>query len=173
MRDVPLLRVPGMMLDERVFAAQIRGLRERRHVLVADVSGTSTVDGMAARALSSAPPVFAIAGLSMGGTVALEVWRRARECVSHLALLDTTPFADTPQRRELPSQQIAAVERGNLREVLIESMKPLCPPEWHEQMAATMPRADLFVLSQCGHLSPLEASDAVTAMLGHLVGRTH
>jgi pimeloyl-ACP methyl ester carboxylesterase len=49
----------------------------------------------------------------------------------------------------------------------------LCPPEWHEQMAATMPRADLLVLSRCGHLSPLEAPDAVTAALEHLLGRTH
>jgi surfactin synthase thioesterase subunit len=77
MCDVPL-RLPGMMLDGRAFAAQIRALGEGRQVFVADLSGASTIDGMAARVLSSAPSVFAAAGLSMGGIVALETRRRDR-----------------------------------------------------------------------------------------------
>ena len=44
---------------------------------------------MAAQILANAPPRFALAGHSMGGRVALEVWAQAPQRVSHLALLDT------------------------------------------------------------------------------------
>lgn len=45
---------------------------------------------MAARALASLPARFALAGLSLGGYVALEIMRRAPERVTRLALLDTS-----------------------------------------------------------------------------------
>jgi pimeloyl-ACP methyl ester carboxylesterase len=45
---------------------------------------------MAARALASLPPRFALAGLSLGGYVALEIMRRAPERVTRLALLGTS-----------------------------------------------------------------------------------
>jgi pimeloyl-ACP methyl ester carboxylesterase len=60
----------------------------------------------------------------MGGIVALEIWRQASERVTHLALLDTTCYADRPERRELRLEQIARVETGGLREVTA-SLKPL------------------------------------------------
>lgn len=44
---------------------------------------------MAARVLAEAPPIFALAGHSMGGRVALEVLRQAPRRVTRLALLDT------------------------------------------------------------------------------------
>ena len=70
------------------------------------------------------PPRFALVGLSMGGIVAFEIWRQARERVTHLALLDTTFRADRPERRELRLEQMARVEMGGLREVTA-SLKPL------------------------------------------------
>ena len=45
---------------------------------------------MAARVLAGAPSRFALAGISLGGYVALEIMRRAPERVTRLALLDTT-----------------------------------------------------------------------------------
>jgi pimeloyl-ACP methyl ester carboxylesterase len=65
---------------------------------------------------------FALVGLSMGGIVALEIWRQASERITHLALLDTTCYAD--RRRELRLEQIARVERGELRQVT-SATKPL------------------------------------------------
>ncbi|WP_222103415.1 alpha/beta fold hydrolase [Chitinimonas sp. BJB300] len=48
--------------------------------------------------LSQAPAGrFALAGLSMGGYVALEIMRQAPERVSALALLDTSARPDTPE----------------------------------------------------------------------------
>ena len=51
---------------------------------------------------------FALAGLSMGGYVALEVVRRAPERVAALALLDTSARPDTPEQTALRRSAIAA-----------------------------------------------------------------
>jgi pimeloyl-ACP methyl ester carboxylesterase len=47
----------------------------------------------------------------------------------------------------------------------------LCPVNWHIEMAQAMPRADLVVLADCGHLSAMEQPEAVTAALQMLLRR--
>ena len=54
---------------------------------------------MARRILGQAPPRFALAGVSMGGMVALELMKIAPGRVTHLALLDTNARADTLGRK--------------------------------------------------------------------------
>src|SRR3546814_3090623 len=57
---------------------------------------------MAETVLAAMPPRFALAGLSMGGYVALEIMARAPERVTRLALLDTrfqTDSAEEAARR--------------------------------------------------------------------------
>lgn len=67
----------------------------RAEVRIAHHGTLDSLVAMADKVLDEAPPRFAIAGHSMGGRVALEVWRRAPERVTALALLDTgvTPLA--------------------------------------------------------------------------------
>jgi pimeloyl-ACP methyl ester carboxylesterase len=86
---------------------------------------TDNFRDMAASVLERAPPTFAMAGLSMGGILAFEIWRQAPHRVTHLALLDTNPHADTPQRTSMRVQQVEEVVSGRLREVAIESLKPM------------------------------------------------
>ena len=57
-------------------------------------SDHETISELAADVLNNAPPVFALAGLSMGGIVAMEVLSQASERVERLALLDTNPLAE-------------------------------------------------------------------------------
>ena len=121
----PVLLLPGMMLDGRVYAGQLTSLARLTEVIVGDITRSATVGAIADDVLRSAPPHFALVGLSMGGIVAFEIWRRAGHRVTHLALLDTTPYGDHPERQALRLQQIAMAERGKLRDVLVDSMKPL------------------------------------------------
>ncbi len=120
----PLVLIPGMMCDARLYGPQMAALG-RRTVLHAPCTEAETMAGLARAVLAVAPPRFALAGLSMGGIVAMEVLRQAPERVERLALLDTNPLAELPkhQARRLP--QIAAVESGRLREVMRDEMKPL------------------------------------------------
>jgi pimeloyl-ACP methyl ester carboxylesterase len=56
---------------------------------VADYGSLDTIPAMAEGALRNAPKRFSVAGHSMGGRVALEVYRQAPERVERLALFDT------------------------------------------------------------------------------------
>ena len=58
-----------------------------------------TLTEMAGRILDQAPERFALAGVSMGGMVALELMRLAPQRVSHLALFDTNASPDTVRGR--------------------------------------------------------------------------
>jgi pimeloyl-ACP methyl ester carboxylesterase len=84
-----LVLVPGLVCDEAVWQAQIASLAAHRRVQVADHGLSSSLGEMADRILAAAPAHFALAGHSMGGRVALEVYARAPERVERLALMDT------------------------------------------------------------------------------------
>lgn len=121
----PLLLLPGMMCDARLFAPQIAAFSVTRSVMVAPLVGHSSISALADDVLSNAPRRFALAGLSMGGIVAMEVVRQAPERVTRLALMDTNPLADHPHQVTVRDAQIARVATGKLRQVMRDEMKPL------------------------------------------------
>ncbi len=119
----PLVLVPGMMCDARLWGP-VMGAFGRRTVIHAAITEHDTIEALAARVLAEAPPRFALAGLSMGGIVAMEMVRQAPHRVEHLALLDTNPLAEVPEIRARRLPQIAKARAGRLDEVLREEMKP-------------------------------------------------
>ena len=120
----PLVLLPGMMCDERLFAPQISELSKQREVHFAQISGHETISELAANVLNNAPPVFALAGLSMGGIVAMEVLSQAADRVERLALLDTNPLAELSDVAKRRGPQIDAVKNGQLKEIIRDEMKP-------------------------------------------------
>ncbi|MBD8891974.1 alpha/beta fold hydrolase [Roseibium litorale] len=95
----PIVFVPGLLCTETLYAPQIVAFADRP-IMVADHRQHSTIPEIAADILSKAPERFALAGLSMGGYISMEIMRQAPERVSRLALLDTNPRADTPEQTE-------------------------------------------------------------------------
>lgn len=120
----PLLLLPGMMCDARLFAPQIAAFSGMRAVMTAPLNEGDTIESLAGDVLAVAPPSFALAGLSMGGIVAMEVIRQAPERVTRLALLDTNPKAEAPAVAQHRAPQIAKVRAGDLRAVMRDEMKP-------------------------------------------------
>jgi pimeloyl-ACP methyl ester carboxylesterase len=95
------LLLPGLLNDARLWAAQVSGLGEIAEVSVGDITVADTIPLLAASVLARVPAKrFALAGLSMGGYVALEIMRQAPDRVIALALLDTSARPDTPQATE-------------------------------------------------------------------------
>ncbi|MBU1306719.1 MAG: alpha/beta hydrolase [Alphaproteobacteria bacterium] len=107
-----LLLLPGLNCDARLWRDVVVGLGDTANCAVADMSGQDSVAGMAAHVLETAPSRFALAGLSMGGYVALEIMRQAPERVTHLALLDTSARADDAVRTQARQAAIRLVEEG-------------------------------------------------------------
>lgn len=121
---VPLVLLPGMMCDARLFGPQIAALSAGRAIHVASLGGHETVAALAREVLGQAPPRFALAGLSMGGIVAMEVARQAPERLAGIALLDTNPLAERPEVQAGRAPQMARVAKGGLAELMAGEMIP-------------------------------------------------
>ena len=120
-----LVLLPGMMCDARLFGPQIATLSDRYTLHLPPIGGHDTVQALAAAILHHAPPCFALAGLSMGGIVAMEIIAQAPERVAKIALMDTNPLAETAQTQARRIPQIARVLAGGLDAVMRDEMKPL------------------------------------------------
>lgn len=121
---IPLLLLPGMMCDARLFAPQLAVLHDRA-IMVSPIAAADTVAELARIVLEAAPPRFALAGLSMGGIVAMEILAQAPARVMGLCLMDTNPKAEHPKVAEAREAQIQKVRDGGLRAVMREEMTPL------------------------------------------------
>ena len=90
----PLMLLPAMGCDGQLWARQIVDLAGLAQVEFGDLSQDDTLSAMAARVLASAPPRFAVAGVSLGGYVAMEIVRQAPERVTRIALFGTRGSMD-------------------------------------------------------------------------------
>jgi len=121
----PLVLLPGMMCDARLFKHQVEYFSSTREVLVLPITEQPSVSRLADDILNCAPDKFALAGLSMGGIVAMDIMAKAPERVERLALLDTNPLAEPEQTTRNRLLQIQQVEAGKLADVMRDEMKPL------------------------------------------------
>jgi pimeloyl-ACP methyl ester carboxylesterase len=146
---LPLVLVPGMMCDARLFAPQIAAFSAERAVQVAPIVAHDNVADLAADILAGAPAQFALAGLSMGGIVAMEVLRQAPERVARLALLDTNPRAELDEVKAKRGPQMDAVAAGGLADVMTQQMIPLYP-----HLGTETPEMDALALQMALDLGP-------------------
>jgi len=114
---LPIVLVPGLLATPRLYAEQIPALWRLGPVTVAVHTRDDSIGRIARGILSSAPPRFALAGLSMGGYIAFEILRQAAARVVKLALLDTSARPDAPEQTEARRAQIELARGGRLAEV--------------------------------------------------------
>ena len=110
-----LVLLPGLLCDAALWAPQIDALADVSVPWVADLTRDDTIAGMAARVLAEAPSErFVLAGLSMGGYVAMEIMRQAPQRVTRLALIDTRARPDVPDETQRRHEfiRLAQTERG-------------------------------------------------------------
>jgi pimeloyl-ACP methyl ester carboxylesterase len=113
-----------MLCDGRLFAPQIAAFAPERPCFVADLDQDDDIGAMSRRLLDAAPAGrFALAGLSLGGIVAMEVVRLAPERVERLALIATNHRAATDEFVATRLRQIDDVRAGALRRVVVDEMK--------------------------------------------------
>jgi pimeloyl-ACP methyl ester carboxylesterase len=93
-------------------------------VTVADHRRDDTMEAIARQVLETAPPRFALIGLSMGGYLAFVIQRMAPERVAKLALLDTSARPDRPEQTERRHAQIALAQGGQFNSV-VDALFPL------------------------------------------------
>lgn len=223
-----LILIPGLLCDQRLWRAQIDALAEMADIAVADITTQSTLTGMAADILKTAPARFSLAGFSLGSQVALEIMRAAHDRVDRLALLSATHGGLPPAVANVVRHAVARLEQGRFDEYLEEiyptyvaprraqdaelksifismahavgvqaglrQMKALLAitkpftgleqisrpvlivggeedhriaPTDHQLLAQEIPGAELVIIKDAGHFTPIEQPDQVTAVLRH------
>ena len=185
--SLPIVLVPGLNCSPRLYAPQVPALWRFGPVTVADHTRDDSMAAIARRILESAPPRFALAGLSMGGYVALEIVRQAPARVARLALLDTGARDDPPAAQETRRSRIALAEAGRfaevneamwpvlvhpdrradaaLRQVYLAMCRDVGPEAFVRQQQAIMARADarpLLAAIACPTLVLVGAEDELT-----------
>lgn len=119
-----LILIPGLLCTADLWRDQIAGLADLADIIVADHTQDDNMPAIARRILASAPEKFALAGLSMGGYLALEIMRQAPERVSHLALLASRPLADNEEERRKREDFIRLAEQGTTFRGVTRSLLP-------------------------------------------------
>lgn len=222
----PLVLLPAMMCDARLWRAQAEALAAERAVMVVPTHLGASVGEVAQQVLDAAPRRFALAGLGLGGVVAMEVLRRDPGRIARIALMAADALAETPQTAAAREEGIIAAKSGRLDDVIraMPAHAGLAPghgrPEVQavvremagrlgadvfvrqsrlmqrrpdqqrtlrqlkvpalllggahdtafparrlEFLAELLPTARLELMSDAGHLPPLEAPEAVTGVL--------
>src|SRR6266404_2631690 len=114
-KPLPVVLIPGLNCSARLYAEQIPPLWRFGPVQVADHTRANSMDVIAAQILAAAPRRFALAGLSMGGYLALTIVRLAPERVQKLALLDSSARLETGGAERAPQAADRARRKRPIR----------------------------------------------------------
>ncbi len=120
----PLVLIPPMLCDARVFYAQLATLSASMPITFAPITGGERVEELASQILSWLPQKFALAGMGLGGMVAMEVLRRAPERVTRVAFISTNAQQDTPEISALREPLIIAAKSGRFDDAIGAEMNP-------------------------------------------------
>jgi len=123
--SLPTVLIPGLLASARLYAGQIPPLWRVGPVTIADHTRDDSMSAIARRILATAPPRFALIGLSMGGYIAFEILRQAPERIARLALLDTSARADAAEQTAMRRAQMTLASQGRLTEVVAQQFPRL------------------------------------------------
>jgi len=140
----PLFLLCGLLCDETIWADIPSRLAPVANAHVMSFAGFSSIAGMAERVLAAPPPRFALAGHSMGGRVALEVWRQAPERVTALALLNTGVHPTRESEYDSRGLLVRLARRQGMAALADEWLPPMmgAPPD---RVAEVMPALKAMV----------------------------
>ncbi len=133
MTKTPLLLVPGVLCSPRLFAAQVAALKGEAEIVVPDwrrapLSIWDTWETAARWVIDQMPAEkFALAGLSLGGMLAVEIMQFAADRVTKLALLDTGMRSQSEAERAVRRARIRLANEGHFELVLGMQMTRFIP----------------------------------------------
>ena len=136
----PLVLIPGLMADARLFLPQIVRFGVSRALHIALPTTGDTVEQMSEAILAGLPPRFALLGHGLGGDVALDLIRRVPDRVTRVVLLATDPLAEAPQTAAAREARMVAARSGRLAEAMREEIpaSALVESPWREDILALL-----------------------------------
>jgi 3-oxoadipate enol-lactonase len=153
-----LLLLHAFPLDARMWDLQRRALEEAGYDVVApDLPGAGAeigFDTWAKRVLAEVDGAFIPVGISMGGYLAFELWRRGSRRIPALVLVDTRATPDTPEGKQARDDAIRVLGEDGF------------DPFW-EGLAPKLfaPSADPAVVARARAVAAKQQITALTAAL--------
>ncbi|HET7153004.1 MAG TPA: alpha/beta hydrolase [Candidatus Kapabacteria bacterium] len=127
----PIIFLHAFPLNKDMWNVQISGLSGKFQVITPNLPGFGDsiltypnisielfADAVASSLTGMGIEDAVIGGISMGGYVALELWRKYPHMVKVLILTDTRAEADSPEARANRQRQIALIKEGKHKEVI-------------------------------------------------------
>jgi pimeloyl-ACP methyl ester carboxylesterase len=129
----PLLLLPGLICDQTAWQHQIDALSDIAVCTCPDYGSLDSLPAMAEAVLHSAPERFSIAGHSMGGRIALQIYRLAPNRVARIALLNTgsSPLPTGEAGKEEARKRgelVALAQSKGMRVMLQQWLPPMIAP---------------------------------------------
>ena len=103
--------IPGHLLTSELWKQQEQHLKSHYPCILPEIPEAETIREMVSLILDQISESFYLAGLSMGGMIALEILNIASERVLKLALLNTTAGPDTTERSRQRTEFLEDAER--------------------------------------------------------------
>jgi pimeloyl-ACP methyl ester carboxylesterase len=162
-----LILVPGLVCDDAVWEHQARELQTLATITIADHGTMDSFPAMADAILQRAPERFAIAGHSMGGRVVFQLFRRAPERITGIALLDT---AYGPRPDGIEGEQEAQQRYRLLEKARTEGMRAM-GMEWVQRMVHPERLSDTLLIDAILDMIARKTPDVFAAQIKALLSR--
>lgn len=157
----PLVLIPGAMANAVAWRYQIDAFASDREVMVPDQhSGLATIQAMAHDIAPRLPPLFDLAGWSMGGYVVFELYPLVRERVRRIILICTSSRAESREARlrredlvrDIAADGIRSVYRRQIESNLVEPL--VLDPVFREEVLTETERlGERTLRSQIGAMT--------------------
>jgi pimeloyl-ACP methyl ester carboxylesterase len=166
-RDMTLVLLPGFLCDETVWRDQLGALAPTCDCLIPGYGHLDSLAAMAGSVLSQAPARFAVAGHSMGGRIALEIFRQSPGRVTHVALFDTgchaRPADETGAEEERGRRKLLAIAREQgMRSMAANWIPPMIHPDR---------RSDAALVERIVQMMERKTPDIFEAQMNALLAR--
>lgn len=134
----PLVLIPGLMADARLFLPQMVTLGTGRAMQVCLPAQGETVEQMSEAMLAGLPDKFALLGHGLGGDIALDLIRRVPDRVTRVILMATDPLAEPPAAAAAREARMVAARAGRLAQAMREEIPPaaLADTPWRDEVLA-------------------------------------
>lgn len=120
-----LVFIPGMMCTSELYRDVLPLIASSIPVKTVEIPNVTSITDMAIHIDKQIEGEYVPVGLSMGGIIALELYRLFSHRIAGLGLLNTTANADNPVNRPIRLKQMKLVRAGKLKEVLTDQLMPM------------------------------------------------
>ena len=162
--------MPGFLCDQTVWKQQIAGLSDVAEPMCIEWRPEhNSILAMAEAVLESAPEQFALAGHSMGGRVAFQVYRLAPARVTKLAVFNTgadaRPAGAAGEDEERKRRELLAIARSQgMRGMAVEWLKGMLPKYRQD---------DTTLVEEIVAMFERKSADLLEIQMLALLGRPH